>query len=339
MTSRHAVFAVRGPVAAAPDPGPSGTARLINIATRVAVGGVAGTPIPGFVLSGTGSKVMLLRAVGPTLAGFSVGGVLADPQFSLLSGTTTVATNDNWSSADNAAAISSAATAVGAFALAPGSRDAALLVDLAADAYSAVISGVGNATGTALVELYAVAGTTSDPPASVSVVAPGATLTRLASGLHFTEGPASDAAGNVFFSDITGDTIYRWSIANQLSVFRSNSGGTNGLAFDRGGNLVACEGDNGRLVFISPQGNVTVLTDSYGGQRYNEPNDLWIDPAGGVYFTDPVYFNHPVVQGGEHVYYTIRFVAEDRGANTYGFNRGSRGQKGKRLSGRRSLPL
>ena len=137
----------------------------------------------------------------------------------------------------------------------------------------------------------------------VSVVASSATLTQLASGLHFTEGPAADAAGNIFFSDIPADTIYKWSVSNQLSVFRTNSGGANGLFFDAAGNLLACEGDNGRLVSISPQTNVTVVASNYAGLRFNEPNDLWMNPSGGVYFTDPVYFGHAVVQGGEYVYY------------------------------------
>ncbi len=136
-----------------------------------------------------------------------------------------------------------------------------------------------------------------------SVIATGAVLTQRVSGLQFTEGPAADASGNIFFTDVTANTIYKWSLADQLSVFRTNSGGANGLKFDGAGNLLACEGDNGRLVSITPQTNVTALTSTYGGLRYNEPNDLWIDPSGGVYFTDPVYFGHPVVQGGEHVYY------------------------------------
>ena len=142
--------------------------------------------------------------------------------------------------------------------------------------------------------------------AAASVVETNASLTQLASGLHFTEGPAADNAGNVFFSDIPADTIYKWSVSNQLSAFRTNSGGANGLCFDAGGNLVACEGDNGRIVSISPQLSITVLASNYAGTRFNEPNDLWTDPAGGAYFTDPVYFGHPVVQGGEYVYYISR---------------------------------
>jgi sugar lactone lactonase YvrE/formylglycine-generating enzyme required for sulfatase activity len=137
----------------------------------------------------------------------------------------------------------------------------------------------------------------------LSVVASGASLTQVASGLHFTEGPAADAAGNIYFSDVSADVIYEWSLSGQLTTFRTNSGGANGLCFDRGGNLLACEGDNGRLVSISMQTNITVLTGTFGVNRYNEPNDLWIAPTGGVYFTDPVFFTNVAPQGGQHVYY------------------------------------
>jgi len=134
------------------------------------------------------------------------------------------------------------------------------------------------------------------------VCEPGATLQTLAESFTFAEGPAVDADGNVFFSDVAADIIYQWSVDDVLSTFRENSGGTNGLFFDQDGNLLACEGDNGRVVSIDPLGNATVLADEYGGMRFNEPNDLWIDPDGGVYFSDPVYWGS-LVQDGEHVYY------------------------------------
>jgi hypothetical protein len=76
---------------------------------------------------------------------------LADPTITLYRGNTALATNDNWSAAD-----APTMAAVGAFALTAGSRDAALVTTLPAGAYSAIVSGVGNTTGTALVELYAV---------------------------------------------------------------------------------------------------------------------------------------------------------------------------------------
>ena len=137
---------------------------------------------------------------------------------------------------------------------------------------------------------------------AVSVVEPGATLVELTSGLQFAEGPAADATGNVFFSDVAADIVYTYSTGGQLSVFLQNSGGANGLFFDAQGNLIACESDNGRIVSIDPQGTVTVLAEEYGGIRFNEPNDLWIDPQGGIYFSDPVYWGAEV-QDGQHVYY------------------------------------
>jgi gluconolactonase len=131
------------------------------------------------------------------------------------------------------------------------------------------------------------------------------TITKIAEGTTFifTEGPAADASGNVFFSDITANKIYKWSTEGQLTTFKTNTGGANGLFFDKSGNLLACEGINKRLVSITMDENVTVLADKYSDKTFNEPNDLWIDPKGGVYFSDPLYFGTSLVQDGEHVYY------------------------------------
>jgi len=145
--------------------------------------------------------------------------------------------------------------------------------------------------------------------AHASVVADGAKVEKLAGGFAFTEGPAADALGNVFFSDIPNNRIHKWSLDGKLSTFRENSGGANGLYFDKDGNLLACEGGGRRLVSIDPKGNVTVLADKYQGKKFNSLNDLWIDPKGGVYFTDPRYGNRDgMEQDGEHVYY----LAPDR---------------------------
>jgi sugar lactone lactonase YvrE/formylglycine-generating enzyme required for sulfatase activity len=146
---------------------------------------------------------------------------------------------------------------------------------------------------------------------TTKLVQPDATLTQLATGLQFGEGPDADAQGNVFFSDVAADTIYEWSLAGQQSTFRTSSGGANGLMFDKSGNLIACEADNSRIVSITPQGAVTVLASQYSGKRFNEPNDLWIDPRGGIYFTDPVFWG-ALVQDGQHVYY----ISPDRSTVT-----------------------
>ena len=139
---------------------------------------------------------------------------------------------------------------------------------------------------------------------SGNVVAPGAKVVKLAGGFKFTEGPAADAQGNVFFSDIPNNRIHKWSLAGGLSTFREDSGGANGLFFDKSGSLLACEGGRRRLVSINQQGRVTVLADEYQGKRFNSLNDLWIDQKGGIYFTDPRYGNRDgMEQDGEHVYY------------------------------------
>ncbi|HID75163.1 MAG TPA: SMP-30/gluconolactonase/LRE family protein, partial [Planctomycetaceae bacterium] len=133
---------------------------------------------------------------------------------------------------------------------------------------------------------------------------PGATVTRLATGFAFTEGPACDAEGNIFFTDIPNNRIYRWSVEGKLTTFRENTGGANGLYFDAQGNLLACEGGNRRVTRIAPDGQRVVLADRYEGKKLNSPNDLWVHPNGGVYFTDPRYGRQEgIEQDGFHVYY------------------------------------
>ena len=142
------------------------------------------------------------------------------------------------------------------------------------------------------------------PTGPSNVVAEGAELQTLGNAFQFTEGPAANAHGEVFFTDVRISRIYRISLDGRESVWRENTAGANGLYFDRNGSLVVCESENGRVISISSEGEVTVLADKYNGKRFNKPNDLWIDPQGGVYFTDPAYGRDPVLyQDGEHVYY------------------------------------
>jgi hypothetical protein len=129
------------------DSGPA-TARLVNLATRTLVGGSAGTPIAGFVIGGTGTKRMLVRAVGPGLAAFEVEGTVPDPRVAVVSGGTIVAGNENWLAADEPAF-----TALGAFALPAGSRDAAVVTSLAAGSYTTPVDA-GGGGGIALLEVY-----------------------------------------------------------------------------------------------------------------------------------------------------------------------------------------
>lgn len=128
-----------------------------NVATRGEVGTGNNILIAGFVINGTTSRRILLRGVGPTLRSFGLGqnAVLADPFLILKDAAgTTLRTNDDWASGDDAAVIAAAAASGGAFALANGSKDAAMIVMLPPGAYTVQLSGVNNTTGIGIVEVY-----------------------------------------------------------------------------------------------------------------------------------------------------------------------------------------
>lgn len=128
--------------------------RLINLSSRAMVGTGANILIPGLVLNGLAPRRLLFRAVGPGLAELGVAGVIADPVMKIFRGDDVVAQNDNWGDQPGAAQLAPAMAAVGAFPLRAGSRDAALLLDLTPGSYTVQVSGVGDATGVALVEVY-----------------------------------------------------------------------------------------------------------------------------------------------------------------------------------------
>jgi gluconolactonase len=139
-----------------------------------------------------------------------------------------------------------------------------------------------------------------DPPALGKVplppelVAPDAAPSA-AAVVSFLEGPAVDAAGNVFFSDIAANRILKMDTKGKVSVFREDSGRTNGNCFDAQGRLISCEGGEqgpGRRRIVRTDmktGEVTVLTEKFDGKRYNSPNDLCVDTKGRIWFTDPRY--------------------------------------------------
>ena len=129
--------------------------RLTNVSARMNVTAGEGTLIAGLVIVGNAPTTVLIRGVGPTLSVFSVAGVLADPTIAVFSGTTQIAGNDNWEAGTGTGAeMTGAAAKVGAFALAAGSKDAALLVTLQPGTYTVQVTGVGNTTGVALIEVY-----------------------------------------------------------------------------------------------------------------------------------------------------------------------------------------
>lgn len=122
-----------------------------------------------------------------------------------------------------------------------------------------------------------------------SIIARGATPQLISGKFKFTEGPATDKYGNVFFTDQPNDKIWKYDTDGKLSVFLDKSGRSNGLYFNKKGNLISCADERNELWSIDPKGKVTVLLSDYKEQLLNGPNDLWIRPGGGIYFTDPLY--------------------------------------------------
>lgn len=139
--------------------GSQGAGRLKNLSVRTQALSGSATLIAGMVLGGTGSRELLMRGVGPTLADFGVNGALSDPRVTLIKDDIgIVGSNDDWGDAINVSAITTAATTVGAFALPAGSADAVILDTLGAGARTLQVTGASGTTGVALVELYDVQG-------------------------------------------------------------------------------------------------------------------------------------------------------------------------------------
>ena len=155
------------------------------------------------------------------------------------------------------------------------------------------------------------------PAADSLVIAPGAELQKLAGAYSFTEGPAVDKDGNVYFTDQPNDRIVKWKAAyGAVEDWLKPAGRSNGTYFDEAGNLIACADEKNELWSIAPDKKITVLLRNFGGKLLNGPNDLWVRPGGGLYFTDPLYArdywkrDQAMQQDGQHVY----FLAQ--GANT-----------------------
>src|SRR5205085_1479318 len=103
----------------------------------------------------------------------------------------------------------------------------------------------------------------------------------VSSGHKFTEGPAVDRQGNVFFSDIPNNRIHRIGLDGKVTVFKEDSGGVNGLMFGPDGRLYACQNGRKRIVAYTPDGAESVLAEGIAS------NDLAVTAKGEIYFTDP----------------------------------------------------
>lgn len=105
----------------------------------------------------------------------------------------------------------------------------------------------------------------------------------------FTEGPAVNKKGDVYFTDQPNNKIWKYCTEGHLSLFKDSAGRANGLYFNHRGQLLACADEKNEIWSISSSGKVTVLLSNVDGKKLNGPNDLWADSKGGIYFTDPYY--------------------------------------------------
>ena len=121
-----------------------------------------------------------------------------------------------------------------------------------------------------------------------SLVAPEAKLELIAQDFAFTEGPAADRKGNVYFTDQPNNKIWKYSTNGKLSVYMDKAGRSNGLYFDKQENLIACADENNQLWSIK-NGKIEKLVLDYQDTLLNGPNDVWVAPNGNIYFTDPYY--------------------------------------------------
>lgn len=127
---------------------------------------------------------------------------------------------------------------------------------------------------------------------------------KLHSGFAFTEGPAADSEGNVYFTDIPNERIHVYRVNGTLETFMEDSGRCNGLMFDDDGRLWACQGGEGRIITIdTATRTIQPVASRIDGGPFLSTNDLALDAHGGAYFTDPAYSKHPDSKVDEATYY------------------------------------
>ena len=122
-----------------------------------------------------------------------------------------------------------------------------------------------------------------------NLIEKGAELEKLSGEFQFTEGPAADKNGNVYFTDQPNDRIMVWKTTGVLETFMQPSGRSNGMIFDKNGNLWTCADEQNEIWMIGMDKSITKFPFMYDGKPLNGPNDLWVAPNGGIYFTDPFY--------------------------------------------------
>lgn len=116
-------------------------------------------------------------------------------------------------------------------------------------------------------------------------------IEKVATGYIFAEGPAWSREGYLIFSDIPGNKLLEFKLGEKPSIFRENSNGAIGNAFDAQGRLYSCESHTRRVTRTDKKGKIEILAERWQGKRLNAPNDIVVRRDGQVYFTDPAFGN------------------------------------------------
>ena len=142
-----------------------------------------------------------------------------------------------------------------------------------------------------------------------NIVAKNAEIKKAGTGYAFTEGPAVAKDGKVYFTDQPNDRIYVWDEKKGVSLWSDDTGRSNGMYYNNNGQVLACADLHNQIVLFDKDKKMRVVYENYDGKHLNGPNDLWITPNGGIYFTDPYYHRnywqegHKEVQDARGVYY------------------------------------
>lgn len=151
--------------------------------------------------------------------------------------------------------------------------------------------------------------TAASPKKKDNIIAKNAKVEMAATGFDFTEGPAVAPDGRVYFSDQPNDRIHIWDEKEGVSLYLEGTGRSNGMYFNALGQLVTCADEKTQLAYFDENKKLIPIHEGFDGKHLNAPNDLWIAPNGGIYFSDPYYHRkwwaegHKEIQDVRGVYY------------------------------------
>lgn len=149
----------------------------------------------------------------------------------------------------------------------------------------------------------------SKPINGEKLILKNAKIELVETGFKFTEGPAVDKNGKVYFTDQPNDKIHIWDEKEGISLYLEGTRRSNGMYFDKQGKLVSCADEKNQLVYFDEYKKSHVIVENFDGKHLNAPNDLWITPRNDIYFSDPYYHrkwwskDHEEVQDASGVYF------------------------------------